>query len=207
MEAIKATEAILLASASPRRLESLERLGFPVTVAPADIDESVLDHLPLGERVVSLAGLKARVGAERAPASPSPRYVLGADTLVGLDGRAFGKPRDLAEAREMLGALAGRTHVVYSGLAALDRLSGRVETGLAETEVTFAPMNQAEIAWYLSSGEWRGVAGAYRIQELAALFIRRIEGSFSGVVGLPLHTFYDILSRIGYPFPFGRGAD
>lgn len=204
-------EPILLASASPRRLDSLIALGFSVECAPADADESVHDDLPIRERVVALAELKVRAGsagAGRSGGNPAaPHYALGADTLVSVDGEAFGKPADEGDARRMILALAGRTHLVSTGLAVLDRLTGIVETGLSETAVSFAPLGRGELEWYLSSGEWRGVAGGYRVQGLAALFVSRIEGSFSGVVGLPLHTFYDILSRIGYPLPFGSQAD
>lgn len=206
-------EPLLLASASPRRLDSLRSLGFSVECAPVDADESVHDDLPIRERVVALAELKVRAGSAGAEAKRSgghpaaPRYALGADTLVSVDGEAFGKPADEDDARRMIRALAGREHLVSTGLAVLDRLTGAAETGLSETAVSFAPLERGELEWYLSSGEWRGVAGGYRIQGLAALFVRRIEGSFSGVVGLPLHTFYDILSRIGYPLPFGSAAD
>lgn len=216
-------EPLLLASASPRRLDSLRSLGFSVECAPADADENVYDYLPIRERVVALASLKVRAGAAVADAAladaaanadgrsgnrpAAPRYALGADTLVSVDGEAFGKPADEDDARRMILALAGRSHLVSTGLAVLDRLTGAVETGLSETTVSFAPLERGELEWYLSSGEWSGVAGGYRIQGLAALLVRRIEGSFSGVVGLPLHTFYDILSRIGYPLPFGSAAD
>lgn len=199
------SEPILLASASPRRLESLRRLGFDASPFAADVDESVFDDLPIHERVVALAELKARAGAAKAPYPP--HWAIGADTLVSIDGKTFGKPGCEEEARSMLEALSGRTHTVSSGLCGLDRRTGAAELAVSETAVTFARLDPREIDWYLASGEWRGVAGAYRIQERAALFIERIEGSFSGVVGLPLHAFYGILSRIGYPFPFGNGAD
>ena len=199
------SEPIVLASASPRRLESLRRLGFDALPFAADVDESAFDDLPVPERVVALAELKAREGAARAPYPPY--WAIGADTLISVDGLAFGKPVDEDEARAMLEALSGRTHIVASGLCVLDRRAGAVERAVSETTVAFAKLDSREIDWYLSTGEWRGAAGAYRIQERAALFIERIEGSFSGVVGLPLHAFYGILSRIGYPFPFGDEAD
>jgi len=198
---VRFPEPILLASSSPRRIETLRGLGFPVVVSPADVDESVFDHLPVSARVVALACLKAREGAAAAP--PQPRWAIGADTLVSVDGAAFGKPADEREARGMLLALSGRTHVVSSGVCVLDRQTGATESAASDTEVRFQRLSDHEVDWYLSTGEWRGAAGAYRIQEAASLFIERVEGSFSGVVGLPLHAFYAILSRIGYPFPFG----
>ena len=195
------TETILLASASPRRRELLERIGVPLVVAPADIDESVCDSLPVARRVQALAGLKARAAAEEAPGRL--RWILGADTLVTLDGRTFGKPVDRNEAREMLEALAGAVHTVATGLALLDLDTGTMQTIVSETAVAIASMTPTEVDFYLASGEWDGAAGGYRIQERAALFAERVEGSYSGVVGLPLREFYVILSRSGYPFSGG----
>jgi len=190
-------EPVLLASSSPRRLETLERLGVPVVVFPADVDESAWDHVPVRERVVALARAKAAEAGGRA--GVGPRWILGADTLVSVDGEASGKPADVGDARAMLRRLSGRDHVVSSGLAVLDRVTGRVETAVSETVVRFAAMSDTEIEAYLDTGEWEGVAGAYRIQERAALFVERVEGSFSGVVGLPIREFYVILLRCGYP--------
>ncbi|PKL08394.1 MAG: septum formation protein Maf [Spirochaetae bacterium HGW-Spirochaetae-7] len=204
MEPAKQARPLLLASASPRRIEMLERLGFELTIAPADIDESVCDDLPIGERVVKLAELKARAGS--AAAGYPPIWALGADTLVSLDGIAMGKPAGEVEAREMLSALSGRTHRVTTGICVLDRRSGEAHTAVSESSVHFSPLGEEELDGYLATGEWRGAAGAYRIQEHASYFVEWLEGSFSGVVGLPLHEFYAILSAIGYPFPFGLAA-
>jgi len=198
-------EPLLLASGSPRRIETLRSLGFELVVVPADVDESIYDGLPIAERVVALAELKARAGAAAAPYPP--RLAIGADTLVSLDGVAFGKPGNEAEARSMLASLSGRTHTVSSGLCVLDRRSGVTYAAISETSVRFSGLAGSEIDAYLATGEWRGAAGAYRIQERAAFFVERLEGSFSGVVGLPLHEFYGILSRIGYSFPLGGVAD
>lgn len=198
---VRFPEPILLASASARRISALRALGFSVIAAPANVDESVFDHLPIAERVAELASLKAREAEKSAPYPPF--WVVGADTLVSLDGEAFGKPADGNDARRMLMALSGRTHIVSSGVCAINRRDASLQTVVSETVVRFAEMTSREIDWYLSTGEWQDVAGAYRIQESAAFFAERVEGSFSGVVGLPLHAFYAILSRIGYPFPFG----
>ena len=182
----------------------MRSLGFQVLAYPADVDESAFDDLPIKERVVALAELKVRRSASEAPYPPY--WAIGADTLVSLEGVGFGKPVCEDDARAMLESLSGRTHVVSSGLCGLNRLTGAVERAVSETTVTFASLDSREIDWYVSTGEWRGAAGAYRIQESAAFFAERIEGSYSGVVGLPLHAFYGILSRIGYPFPFGDEA-
>ncbi|TFG84448.1 MAG: septum formation protein Maf [Spirochaetales bacterium] len=191
------TETILLASASPRRRELLESIGVPLLVASADIDESISDHVPIVERVRILADLKAHAVANALP--DCPRWILGADTLVTLGGRTFGKPIDSAQARSMLMTLAGATHTVVTGLALLDSWRGTTETIVSETAVTIAVMSEAEIEFYVASGEWEGAAGGYRIQERAALFVERVDGSYSGIVGLPLREFYVILARSGYP--------
>jgi len=198
-------EPLLLASASPRRIETLQMLGFDIVIAPADVDESIHDNLPVRERVMALAELKVRMSAASAPFPPF--WAVGADTLVSLDGVAFGKPLDETEARSMLTALSGKTHLVSSGICVLDRRSGELQSAISETRVHFSTLSDDELDMYIASGEWQGAAGAYRIQEHAAFFVEWLEGSFSGVVGLPLHEFYAILCRIGFPFPLGKRAD
>ena len=192
-------DLIVLASASPRRRELLASLGVPLRLCPMDIDESVADHEHVSERVRTLARLKAQAAGRSLQADDGARWILGADTLVALDERVYGKPADRDDARRMLSELAGRTHMVHSGLALLDRLNDSAHTVLSSTSVSFAPLSPLERDRYLDSGEWQGAAGAYRIQEGAALFIERVEGSFSGVVGLPLREFYVILAQAGYP--------
>lgn len=196
---------LLLASASPRRLALLRDHGFTVTCSPADVDESIFDDLPIARRVVALAELKVLEGSRHAPFPPY--WALGADTLVSVDDVALGKASDRAEARSMLRMLAGRTHTVSTGICVINRETGTKASALSETRVTFAPLRDAEIEWYLDTGEWIGVAGAYRAQERGAFFIERLDGSFSGVVGLPLHEFYAILSSSGYPVQFESKAD
>lgn len=201
------SEPLLLASASPRRRELLEGLGAPIEVLAADIDETVADELHVAERVVRLAELKARAAAA-APwpgGRPRPRWIIGADTLVAAGERVFGKAADEAEARATLRRLAGAWHEVHSGVAVLDAATGAIRSALSTTRVLFGAMDDDEIDAYLARGEWRGVAGSYRLQEAAALFVERIEGSYSGVVGLPLRVFYGILRAAGYP-PFAEAA-
>lgn len=195
---------ILLASASPRRIETLKKLGFDLVVVPADVDESVHDDMPVRRRVVALAELKARTSSGSAPFPPF--WAVGADTLVSFEEVVFGKPADEADARAMLIALAGKTHTVSSGICVLDRRTGELHSAVSETRVHFSSLSDDELDAYVATGEWRGAAGAYRIQERAAFFVEWLEGSFSGVVGLPLHEFYAILCRIGFPFPLGERA-
>lgn len=203
---------LILASSSPRRKEALTALGLSFETLSPEVDESIHDHLPAPERVLALARLKA----ERAAQSLQPAghgnpevLILGADTLVSLeplpsplpggirpDG-VLGKPESRAEAKAMIEALAGRTHSVHTGLALLALPSGRLETSLSTSRVEFAPLDTEEVERYLATGDWEGVAGAYRIQGRAALHIKAIEGSWSGIVGLPIHELYVILSRLG----------
>ena len=193
---------LLLASASPRRLELIKGLDFDPLVEPVDLDESIFDELPISERVVTLAEAKARLSGQTTMLDC--RWILGADTLVGLDGRTFGKAENEEAARGMIRTLAGRTHMVSTGLCLFDRLEDRAHSICSETEVSFATMSEAELNLYIATGEWQGAAGAYRIQETAALFVEQIAGSYTGVVGLPIREFYVILLRSAFPVPFGR---
>jgi septum formation protein len=151
---------------------------------------------------MALAEDKARRAASLAP-SGSPRLTLGADTLVCVqseDGSelALGKPGNLDEARMMIRLLVGRSHCVRTGIALLDRVEGRILTARSDSMVSFSQMSEADIEDYLEAGEWEGAAGAYRIQGRAAFFIDRLEGSWTGVVGLPLRELYVILLSAGY---------
>jgi len=204
------TATLVLASSSPRRKEMLNALGIPFVTCASEIDESLYDDLPVSERVVALAQLKARTSMKICSGSglySSPFLVIGADTLVSLDGNTMGKAATEYEAREMLQMLSGKTHTVSTGLCMISSSSEQTETFLSETKVSFSTLSEGEIDWYLARGEWIGAAGAYRMQESASFFVERIEGSFSGVVGLPLHAFYAILRKFGYKFPIQETAD
>ena len=199
-------ESILLASGSPRRSELLASAGIAFRKFDPDIDESICDGLPPAERVLALAESKARAAILAVPATP--RFVLAADTLVCLpnpdaefEELALGKPENAAEASRMMGLLAGRTHVVRTGIALLDRASGELRTSRSDSAISFAPMSDEEIEAYVASGEWAGAAGAYRIQGRAAFYIDRLEGSWTGVVGLPMRELYVILRDAGFRVP------
>lgn len=171
----------ILASASPRRRALLRQIGAKfVSITPA-IDE-VSDGAHPRDAVIQNALTKARKVAQAYPG----HAVLGADTAVVLNGQSFGKPRDGAEARRVLALLEGRQHTVLTGIAWV--VDGRAYTDAAETIVRFAPMTEEEIAAYVATGEPMGKAGAYAIQGRAAIYIEEICGSFSNVVGLPLHA-------------------
>ena len=186
-------KSLFLASASPRRRELLAQLGLSFEVVVRPVDESGYEYLKPPERVEKLAGAKARaVAAELAGG-----LVLGADTLVACGGRVLGKPPTPAAARQMLLQLAGRRHLVYTGVALVDAAGHRMETAHAETAVFLRDMGEGEIDRYVATGEPLDKAGAYAVQGLGAVFVTAIEGSYSNVVGLPLHLVADMLHQFG----------
>lgn len=191
---------IYLASGSPRRREILEGMGLSLERIHAEIDESVLpgeDAITYTER---LAREKAAAGWEVVQRCGLPeRPLLAADTTVVQDGEIFGKPVDAADARRMLLAFSGRSHQAVTSVAV--RQGDHVEVRTSVTDVTFKPLNEAEIQRYIDSGEPFDKAGAYGIQGRAAVFVSRIEGSFTGVMGLPVYDTAQILGNFGYQFP------
>jgi septum formation protein len=199
-------EPIVLASSSARRKELLAALSLPFRSIDPDIDESVYDHLEPLERVIALAEAKARQGYSMLSADNSehPRFILAADTLVAfkLPGgwHTIGKPQSREDARKMLLMESGKTQTVYTGLHFLNTITGTSHSAWSETQVTFCVMSEDEIDFYLDTDEWRGAAGAYRVQGIGSLFISSIIGSWSGVVGLPIHELYGILKAANYDF-------
>ncbi len=171
--------SLVLASQSPRRAELLRAAGFTFEVRPADVDERLAAGEAPDVAVRRLAEDKAR-----AVEAPREAIVLAADTLVVLDGVPLGKPADDAEAADMLRRLAGRSHEVVTGIAL--RQGTHLVADVATTRVWMSPLSDADIAWYVASGEPRDKAGAYAIQGLASRFIPRIDGSYTNVVGLPV---------------------
>lgn len=188
---------LVLASGSPRRLDLLARIGVrPARVLPPDIDEAPLKpELPR-----QLAARLSRAKAEAVMAQLPDHLVLAADTVVGVGRRILPKAETEAEARRCLELLSGRRHRVYTGVA-LGLPDGRVLTRLVETIVTFQRLTAAQIEAYIASGEWRGKAGGYTIQESAEAFVRFLSGSHSNVVGLPLHETAQLLRGIGWLRP------
>jgi septum formation protein len=192
-------ETIILASGSPRRRDLLARVKIPHKVVSPDIPEDFDAGAPAAEIVTGLARRKVEAVLELFKPE-SPRWVLGVDTVVEVEGRVLGKPGDPQEAESMLASLSGRIHRVWSGLAVLVDRAKPVELEAVCTEVAFRQMSPDEIRFYIDTGEWAGVAGAYRIQERGAFFVEWIRGSYSNVVGLPLEAFYGILRRNAYHF-------
>ncbi|GLQ05568.1 Maf family protein [Sneathiella chinensis] len=185
---------LILASASPRRQELLLQIGLkPDLVDPADIPEDALpDELPR-QLAARLADEKAAAVAERHTGA----FVLAADTVVAVGRRALGKAGDEREARNYLTLLSGRRHRVYTGMSVV-LPTGRQITRVVSSAVIFKPLGEHDIASYLKSGEWRGKAGAYAIQGLGSLFVRQIQGSYSNIVGLPLHELAALLNGNGF---------
>lgn len=181
---------LILASASPRRCELLEQIGVCFRQLPVDIDESPLPEELPAAFVVRMAVEKSQAGAAE---SGGHSAVLGADTIVVLDGEIMGKPVDEAHAFDMLSRLSGRTHEV---LSAVSLWSGQPAQVLSTNRVTFREISPAEIGDYWLSGEPQDKAGGYAIQGLGAVFIAHLEGSYSGVMGLPLFETAQLLARL-----------
>lgn len=188
----------ILASASPRRRALLEQIG-----AVFRVEESAVEEV----REASDAAELVRINAERKArdiAAKNSLPVLGADTVVVLDGRIFGKPQNGAEARMMLRTLSGRAHEVLTGIAWIRE--GKIVSAVSRTLVHFALLGEEEIERYVLTGEPLGKAGAYAVQGGAAVFVERLEGSFSNVVGLPLHDTAELAKKAGVDLYGGHGA-
>jgi septum formation protein len=187
--------AIVLASASPRRREMLERLGLPLIVVPSDLPEDFQPGETPAQHVLRLSREKAWQVAQRPEIAG--RWFIGSDTIVLRDETILNKPQDAAEARAILSSLSGRQHQVLSGYAVLDRQTGVIEDGVVTTTVEFRHLTAQQIAGYIATGEPMDKAGAYAIQGIGAFMVRRIAGSYSSVVGLPLCEVLEALEKLG----------
>jgi nucleoside triphosphate pyrophosphatase len=185
---------LVLASASPRRIELLRQIGFePDRIDPAEIDESPLAGEAPATLALRLAAAKVRVVMPRHPGA----YLLAADTVVACGRRVLPKPLDEATARKCLVLLSGRRHRVHSGIAVATP-DGRVAVRRVDSRVAFKRLSEAEVRAYLATGEWRGKAGGYAVQGRAAAFVSWVCGSYSNVVGLPLFETAQLLIGRGY---------
>jgi septum formation protein len=197
-QAVISTPPLLLASPSPPRRAILEQLGLPFEVLAPRYEERDDGGITPAELARAHALGKARSVAGEAAGRP----VLGVDTAVVVDGRVLGKPADEREAGEMLAALAGRAHVVVSGLCLLG--SGHEDLEHEETLVVFRPLTSGDVAAYVESGEWRGRAGGYAIQARGAALVERVEGDYLNVVGLPAALLVRLLAD-RFPGAYGIG--
>ncbi|HEY8119124.1 MAG TPA: Maf family protein [Methylophilaceae bacterium] len=187
---------IYLASRSPRRAELLQQIGITFTVLPSNVDESVLANEAPEKYVIRLAQTKGEACLSYLQNMDMPLLpILAADTTVCVAGMILGKPDDDAHAAEMLRSMSGGWHEVHTGIAVTT--SNGIVTALSTTRVEMAVLSETEIASYVASGEPHDKAGAYGIQGLAGAFIRRIEGSYSGVMGLPIFETAALLKIAG----------
>lgn len=184
--------ALYLASGSPRRRELLALTGLPFVVDAPEVDENCA--LPPEEAVLEISRRKAVAGAMQHPGC----IVLAADTLVAVDGQALGKPHSEEEAFQMLTMLSGRWHQVYTGVCVIDP-QGQAHRRVVETQVHFCRMTEEEIRRYIATSEPMDKAGAYAVQGIAGLWIDELEGSYSNVIGLPMHTVRELLDECGMP--------
>jgi septum formation protein len=185
---------LVLASASARREELVRHFGAPFTIEPADIDESSFPGESPEALVVRLATGKARTVAARSPSRAV--VVIGADTVVVVGATVFGKPVSDDDARRMLRMLSGCSHRVVTGVAVV--CGDHLGTAVEETTVTFSALSATDIEWYLATGDHWDEAGAYGVQGVAGVFITRLDGSFTNVIGLPLSTLRPMLTAAGF---------
>jgi len=185
---------LILASSSPRRVRLLESLGLKFATVKPSAEESDDGRMPPDQ----LVNLNSRAKAESVAArSPSDALILGADTLVYLNGKVLGKPLDLDEAREMLLALSGKQHTVYTGITLIHMESGSVLTDFERTEVTFRRLTTSDVELYLQSVRPLDRAGAYTVEGAGSLLVERFEGCYYNVLGLPLVKLDEMLRKFG----------
>ena len=186
--------ALVLASASPRRLELLRQVGIePDLVDPADIDETPQRDETPRRLVARLAVGKAQAVSARHPDA----HVLAADTIVAVGRRILGKPDDEADARRMLTLLSGRPHKVLTGVAVIAP-EGRTASRVVESRITFKRITDRELDAFIAGGDWTDASGGYKIHKLAGAFVTDISGSYTSVVGLPPYETLNLLGGLGW---------
>jgi septum formation protein len=187
---------LVLASGSPRRVELLNQIGIDCDVFPTDIDETVATDELAKDYVMRLARQKAQACLERLDASLSHQPIIAADTTVVYSNRILGKPESPEDAVKMLQLLAGKMHHVHTAVSLA--FNGELNIALSTTAVEMIAMTTAQIEAYVATGEHKGKAGSYGIQGAAATWIKRIDGSYSGVMGLPLYQTAELLRKIDF---------
>lgn len=183
---------IVLASRSPRRRELMSRLVETFRIVPVDVDETSVSEEEPERFAMSAAILKA----EAAAASYPDAIVIGADTVVEVEGRSFGKPAGREEAKSMLEHLSGRTHLVITGIALVHKASGRILVDREATSVTFRPLTGEMIEAYLDKGDFLDKAGAYAIQDVGGAFVSLVDGDYDNVVGFPVSRVASMLAEM-----------
>lgn len=189
-------EPLILASASPQRKTLLEGLGVPFVVVPSRVNEEACTEVDPAKRAVLLAREKAQEVAER----HRGRWVIGCDTLVvARDGTLMEKPVHEADARRMLALLSGGVSVVHSGLALVSP-AGLIESDISSSEVHFKELTDAEIDWWIGTGLWENRSGSFQIEGPGQLMIEEIHGDWTGIKGLPVFLFGELLRKMAAPF-------
>ncbi len=189
---------VILASSSPRRHELLQLIGVPHGVQSADVDESHQNR----EGPAAYAERLARAKAEAIASEATDALVIGADTIVVVDGQILGKPRDRRDAERMLGLLNGRSHTVMTAVAVA--LGGKIESAVEHVDVTFRDLGSEDISAYIDTGEPMDKAGAYGIQGYGATIVRRIDGDYFAVMGLSLVLLVELLTKLEVSYTFAR---
>jgi septum formation protein len=174
-------------------------MGLPFNIMPSRIEEDYQENLSPREVTEELATRKVNRIIELLQGR-TPPWICGADTVIAVDGKIFGKPQDRDDAGEMLNKLQGRDHEVVTAVALFSGKDKSIDCRSVVSTVTFTTLEETELEWYLNTGEWQGVAGAYKIQGLASCFISHITGSYCGIVGLPMREFYVMLRENGYSY-------
>ncbi|NPU83132.1 MAG: septum formation inhibitor Maf [Syntrophaceae bacterium] len=184
---------LILASASPRRIELLERVGLTFQVVPSGVEEAAHPEESPEEHVLRLSAAKAEALARKNPDA----WVLGADTIVVIDGRVLGKPADREGAKAMLQTLSGRVHTVFTGFSVLSGGGSRAVSRAISSAVLFKNLSDEEMNWYVRTDEPYDKAGGYAVQGMGAFFIQEIRGSYTNVMGLPLCEVMEVLCEAG----------
>jgi len=190
---IMMTEKLILASASPRRAELLRLLGVDFDVIPSHLDETYRNGEVPPAHVLRLSIEKADLIAHLFPEA----LILGADTVVVIDGKVLGKPKNPEDARHMLEMLSGREHIVYTGFSLIRKEKNLMTSQIVQSSVLFKDIPEDEISWYVNSDEPYDKAGGYAVQGMGAFFIREIRGSYTNVMGLPLSEVVETLKDLG----------
>ena len=190
---VSTAERFILASASPRRIELLSLLGLSFEIMPSHIEEAFVQGETPREHVLRLSEDKA----QRASILHPEAWVMGADTIVIINGDVLGKPRTPDEAKEMLGKLSGQIHTVFTGFTVARKSTDILIRDAVESSVRFREIPEDEMAWYIRSPEPYDKAGGYAVQGMGAFFIKEIYGSYTNVMGLPLCEVVDVLKKVG----------
>ena len=186
---------IILASASPRRQELLDQMGLDHKIMVSDVDESGFNDLEPSKLVEALASLKAKAVADNLSEEEKDTLIIGADTIVLLEGQILGKPLNEQDAEKMLGMLSGKVHMVYTGVSIVDTMDGSQETFYQTSKIYMKQMSKEEIKEYVLTKEPLDKAGSYGIQGRGGVFVKKIEGDYFTVMGLPIARLYDALKK------------